>query len=353
MVMKKIFASRIKAARIREGLSLRELSENMSGIVSHNAIKKYEDGIMMPDSKVLLALSKSLHVTTDYFFRQARTSVEQIEFRKKSRLGVKQLNSIKAKSIDIIDRYIELEEYLSISHSFSNPLARMIIRNGEDVEDAAEKLLQTWKLGLNAIPVVVDVLEDNGVKVIEFDAVPAFDGLSGFADEKIPVIVINKNFPADRKRLTALHELGHLLLSFDSDLSDKEIERLCTRFAGAILFPRRTFFMEIGRKRNKDISISELKGYKEMYGISIQAIMARARDLGVISQSRYVNFCIWINQSEHLKKEIDYEYIGHEHSSRFMQLLYRATSEEVVSLSKAASLANQKLAEFREGYIAI
>jgi len=351
--MKKIFASRIKAARVREGLSLRELSERMDGIVSHNAIKKYEDGIMLPDSKVLLALSKSLHVTTDYFFRESGTSVDQIEFRKKSRLGVKQLNSIKARSIDIIDRYLELEEYLNISHSFSNPLARMIIRNGEDVEIAAEKLLQAWKLGLNAIPVVVDVLEDNGVKVIEFDGVLDFDGLSGFADGKIPVIVINKNFPADRKRLTSLHELGHLLLNFDSDLSDKDVERLSTRFAGAILFPRRTFFMEIGHKRNKDISISELKGYKELYGLSIQAIMARARDLGVISQSQYVGFCIRVNQSEHLKKEIDCAYIGHEHSSRFMQLLYRATSEEIISLSKAASLANQKLAEFREGYIAL
>jgi hypothetical protein len=33
--------------------------------------------------------------------------------------------------------------------------------------------------------------------------------------------------------------------------------------------------------------------------------------------------------------------------------LYRATSEEVISMSKAANLANQKLATFRDEFIAI
>ena len=45
-----------------------------------------------------------------------------------------------------------------------------------------------------------------------------FDGLSGWAG-KIPVVVVNRRFPADRKRLTALHELAHLLLEFAQDRS--------------------------------------------------------------------------------------------------------------------------------------
>ncbi len=78
----------------------------------------------------------------------------------------------------------------------------------------------------------------------------AFDGLSGWADERIPIIVVNKYFTIERKRFTALHELGHLLLNFAEELDPKFIEKLCQRFAGAILIPRETFFNELGDYRS-------------------------------------------------------------------------------------------------------
>ena len=46
------------------------------------------------------------------------------------------------------------------------------------------------------------------------------------------------------------------------------------------------------------------------------------------------------------------EYLGRESSNRFMQLLYRATSEELISKSRAAEIANMKLADYREAYLA-
>jgi predicted HTH domain antitoxin len=44
------------------------------------------------------------------------------------------------------------------------------------------------------------------------------------------------------------------------------------------------------------------------------------------------------------------EYLGVEESNRFQQLLYKALLEEKISMSKAAELNNQTLAEFRKGY---
>ena len=66
--MKDIVAKRIKSARVMAGLSLRELSKIMEPSVSYNAIAKYENAEMMPDSKVLIALSQALRVKPDYFF---------------------------------------------------------------------------------------------------------------------------------------------------------------------------------------------------------------------------------------------------------------------------------------------
>lgn len=351
--MKDIIGKRIKSARNLAGFSLRELSDRMEGVVSHNAIKKYEMGIMMPDSKVLLALATALNVKTDYFFRPYEVSIENIEFRKKSKLLVKEANSIKEKITDSISNYIELEQFLNLTSVFINPLQGNLISTGEDVEEAVNTLLNCWKLGFNALPNVVELLEDKGIKVIEIDDNEFFDGLSGWANNNIPVIVINKNFPVDRKRLTALHELAHLLLVFNENIDQKEKEKLCYRFAGAMLIPKETFIQEIGFSR-KDISIPELIAIKETYGISIQAVMARAKNLGIITEERFIKFRFWLNQDDNRRKEIGLgEYAGKENSTRFKKLLYRATSEELISMSKAANLANQKLASFRDEFIQV
>ncbi|UKJ06148.1 helix-turn-helix domain-containing protein [Solitalea lacus] len=351
--MKDIIAKRIKSARTLSGLSLRELSEKMHGVVSHNAITKYEQGLMMPDSKVLLALAHALSVKPDYFFRPYTVNIENIEFRKKSKLPKKEVSAIKEKVTDSIAKYIELEQFLNISSNFINPIKNIIIKDGDDVEKAVDSLLTHWKIGFNALPNVIELLEDKEIKVIELDADENFDGLSGWANDSVPVIVINTNFSIERKRFTALHELGHLLLSFQSDLDQKLIEKLCHRFAGAMLIPKETVFHELGESRKK-ISLSELIAIKETYGISIQATMARARDLKIIGNDRYIQFCISVNRNENLKKEIGFgQYVGKEKSSRFKQLLYRATAEEIISMSKAANLANQKLATFRDEFIEI
>lgn len=48
-----------------------------------------------------------------------------------------------------------------------------------------------------------------------------------------------------------------------------------------------------------------------------------------------------------------YHYEGQEKSSRFHQLIFRALGEELISMSKAASLNNQKLAEFQTEYLMV
>jgi len=352
--MKAQVGHRIKSARMLAGLSLRELSNGLNGIVSHNAISKYEKGEMMPDSKVLIALSKALDVKTDYFLRPQIVEISNIEFRKRGSLTVKKTNSIKENIKDNIERYIELETFLNFENSFVNPIKDIIIKNTEDLEKAVETLLHYWDLGINALPNVIEILEDNDIKVVEINADEKFDGLSGWANKEIPIIVINKNFSVERKRFTALHELGHLLLNIDSEaFTHKEIEKFCNIFAGAMLLPKETVFKELGERRSS-VSLNELIYIKESYGISIQAIMARAKGLGIISNDQYIRFRIWINSNENHKKEIGYgEYKGVEHSSRFKQLLYRATAEEIISMSKAASLSNIKLAQFRDEFMAI
>ena len=342
-----VFSQRLKSARLRAGLSLKALSALTEGKLSHNAIHKYEQGKMQPDSENLLVLAKALGLKPGYFFRPVRYEVGQVCFRKSYKLGKKKEASIQEEVREKVERYLEIEEFLGIETTFHNPIRNAGINSPKDVEDLVETLLHVWDLGLNAIPNVIALLEDKEVKVLELEADGAFDGLSGWVNDSIPVIVLNRAFTMERKRFTALHELGHLLLDFREGMDRKAREKCCHRFAAAMLMPRPTFLQELGAHRQA-VSMAELIAMKEKYGISVQAVMHRALDLGVISHSAFVAFRKRIAGNGEEKGLGAYP--GKEGSVRFQQLVYRAVAEQVISIGKGAELAQQRVAEFRENY---
>ena len=90
--MENVFGKRLANARKIRCLSQRELCTVMGGIVSSNAIAKYETGRMLPSSSILIALSRALNMEIDYFFRPFifQIDADKFEFRKKSSLGKKQ-----------------------------------------------------------------------------------------------------------------------------------------------------------------------------------------------------------------------------------------------------------------------
>ncbi len=346
MELKSIFAKRLAQARKMRGLSLRELSQEVEGVVSYAALHKYEKAEMLPGSDVLVALARALKQSADFFFRPQTVSLQKVEFRKRATMLVKQKEAVMEQARDFFERYLEVEQLLGLDVGFNNPLAAMVICAPEDIEAAAEKLRQEWDLGGGALPNVLELLEERQVKVYDLEAPDKFDGLSGWAGE-IPVVVVNRRFPADRKRLTALHELAHLILEFSKGrFTPREIERTCHAFAGAALMPRDVFLARFGGKRDA-VSWNELFELKRDFGISIAAIMARARNLGLVTEEYYVLFNVALNRRGWRNPE-PVQFEGQEQSNRFEQLLFRAACSELVSLSKAASLAGKPLAAFRD-----
>lgn len=349
--MENLFASRLISARKMAGMSLQDLADKLGNVVTKQSLSKYEQGQMKPDSDFLIQIAKALHVTVDYFFRDTKIKLEGIEFRKKVKLSKVEEEIIKEKTIDYLERYFELERLLNLDPSFKQPIKNRQIQGLEDIEIAAEELREEWALGLDPIPNIIKMLEDKHIKVFEIEASLDFDGFSAFISGKIPVIVVNKSFDTVRRRFTALHELAHLILNFDAINDEKEKEKLCHAFAGAFLIPRKSFIEKFNFQRTH-ISLEELVFVKEYYGISIQAIMARAKNLNVINDYYYKNFNIQFNVRGYKKNEPG-NYQGEEKSSRFQQLLYRAAAEEVISLSKAAALINISLSEFRKTFIVL
>lgn len=334
------FAERLKSARKMKGLSLQELADGLPMSISKQALHKYESGAMRPTGEVLIALAKELEVKPDYFMREP-LELGAVAFRKKAKLPAKEAESIKEKVKEFLERYIEVETLLHIKTRFNNPIKNIHIDAVEQVEKAALKLIKEWNLGYDPIPNVIEMLENNGIRVIEIDAAEGFDGLSAYVSD-IPVVVINKNFTVERKRFTALHELGHLVLNIEKDADN---ERICHAFAGALLLPDDSLEKLIGDKRN-NIAPGELVSIKEQFGISVQAIIMRAQLKGIIDENAAKRF--WRSMAGNKKEDGLGSFSGNEKSYRFEHLVFRLAAEDVVSLSKAANLAGIKLAEFRE-----
>lgn len=343
----KIFATRLSQARKICKLSLRELAERMDGLVSYNALHKYENQEMMPDGAVLVKLCEVLGRPVDFFFRPASVSLGNIEFRKKSSLSAREIESLKEKSADFFERYLEVESILGISSRFVNPLSGLVIKDHDDVEAAAASIRISWNLGEDPLPSVISLLEEKHIKLLECECPDGCDGFSGVADEVL-VVVLNKSSPSDRKRLTALHELGHLVLRFDPSLSHTKIEKLCHDFAGALLIPRNVFAEVFGGRRSGSTT-KELVAIKQRWGISCAAIMMRAEKLGLISSSSLSRFFILWRKWGYAIREPG-ELANREWSDRFECLIHRAVSADLISISKAASLSGKPLKEFRDSY---
>jgi Zn-dependent peptidase ImmA (M78 family) len=341
------FSNRLKSARKIKGYSLQDLSDAMDGRWNKQFLNRLELGEAMPDALTLSALCDALGLNLDYFYKEAQIEIKDIEFRKLKKLPTKEQEKVIHQTMEVIERYIELENHLCLDQTPHFQVKKVLVNNGEEVEEAAIQFRKDLSLGNDAIFKVVELLENVNIKVIQQTFDPSFSGISTVINNDIMVIFLNNHeaIPIVRRRFTALHELGHLYLDLDH-LDDKVAEKLCDRFASAMLLPIEKVKAYFGERRTQ-ILIKELQLLASDFGISMAAILYRCMDLGIITPSYHKYYMINYNRWNTKQKEFDV-FTNEEKSDRFLQLLLRAVAEEVITMSKAAALNNQKLGDFRD-----
>lgn len=342
--MDNTFAQRLVNARKIRCMSQRELSNALQGQISPTAIEKYEKGLMMPSSAVLIMLSKALNMKLDYFFRPFTVAIDtsKFEFRKYSSMGAKKVESVKYMVCAEIEKYLEIESLLGISTAFSLDYSNIMVEGENEAKLLAMRFRDNMNIGSDAIVSAVELLESCGIKIIEIDHDAKFSGTCNKAGQ-IPVIVINRNMTSERKRITIFHELGHLLMHCVEGVDD---EKMCTIFASEVLIPSDKFISILGASRH-DISLIELQAIQREYGISVDALMAKAAQLNIITQRRYTSYYKKKNAVPLFKEAVDASHYPMEHTNRFERLVYRALASEVISYSKAAALLDLSVDEVR------
>jgi Zn-dependent peptidase ImmA (M78 family)/DNA-binding XRE family transcriptional regulator len=342
-----MIADRIKLARRKAGLSLRDLSAAMDDLVTAQAIGKYERGEDVPSPRVLAALAKALGVSQIYLLDTQGIELTGVRFRTKANTTVRDRAQVESEVLGWIERYLQIELTLYLdSAKWQCPIdPPRQLHEVNDAEQLAKDVREEWKLGIDPVPNMTELLEEKGLKVL---TVPLPLHVSGFTclvgrgehQPEIPVIVVNNQFSLERRRLTLAHELAHRLIEVDS-LNNKDEEKAATLFAGAFLMPREHLLRDVGKHRNA-LGYKELIDLKRLYRVSGAALLMRLRQLNVISESTLIYIFQttargWRTQEP---EELEDEKVRGqlEQALRFERLCYRALAEELIPLAKAAEL---------------
>jgi len=342
------FGNRLKSARIIAGLSQDDLVKRINGIVKKTALAKYERGEMLPKPAVVEQIALALNQPVDFFFKPITLEFNDGNYRAKSSMGIKDENSLRQQIFLEVERYLELEKLAGAEVQFEPPFPGVIIRGKRDIEIYAIELRRRWGLGMQPIGSVMTLLESQGIRVIDLETdCNTFEGYSTMVNLKIPVIAIRAHSTTERRRFTALHELAHLIFTFEAKAGSKETERLCHGFAGAMLLPQPVFIETYGAHRTRFLQ-RELDLVKDKYGISAYAFVMRAVNLGVLHPNYLPPLKKYVT-SDIMEKHIGANQAT-DRATRFETLLLKALYENCITINKGAQLSGLPPDEFIKIY---
>ncbi|SKA28005.1 Zn-dependent peptidase ImmA, M78 family [Enhydrobacter aerosaccus] len=346
-----MFGDRLQLARKKAGLSLRGLSDAMGGQVTPQALGKYERGEMMPGSTVLIALTKALDISMEFLAAPLEVRLGAIDFRKKSGTSARDRAHVEALVLERVERYLLVEEVLELkSAAWEPPFAPKQISTLEAAEALAMDLRSVWKLGIDPIPDVTELLEEKGIKVMHLELPDSVSGLTCMIERDgvaaVPVVVVNAHHGIERRRLTLIHELAHRLMIVEGI----DEEKAANRFASAFLMPAPHVRDQVGKHR-AGFGVAELMVTKKIYAVSAAALLVRFRDLEIITQQTMVyafqSFArTWRKTEPQPIATADDQ--PREQPQRFQRLCYRALAEGLITISKAAELLRKPVAAIDE-----
>lgn len=325
---------RIKLARKKNMMSMDQLARFAD--VSKMAISKYESNKDIPSSSVLIKLAQALNVSIEFLLRPERERIQLIAYRKHASLKVKEEEAILAQVQDWLERYLDVDELIEgIREKPDCPSYR--VERVEQIEGYVLDLRQKWNLGQDAIDNIVELLEDKGIRVGLVSGVDDFDACTLWYNDE-PVLVTKANLSGDRQRFNLAHELGHLVLQISPDLDE---EKCAHRFAAAFLIPAETIRRELGEKRFS-LDPNELYILKKEYGISMQALIYRAKDLGIINESSAARIFRRFAAAGWRKIEPG-EPIPAEIPNKMKRMIYRGLAEDLISPARAEELLGERI----------
>lgn len=165
---------------------------------------------------------------------------------------------------------------------------------GGDAAEAARAVRAAWRVPSGPIPNLLALIEAVGVIVVvrtlhtrDQDAFSTWPS----SGSRPPIMILNEGLPGDRQRWTMAHELGHLVLHL---FPDDDQEKQADTFASELLAPAEEIAPQLAGLSLRDFP--RLLMLKAQWGMSVAALIRRAKDLDLITDRTYRSFQIKLSE---------------------------------------------------------
>lgn len=283
--------ARLAQARRISKMSKADLHRKVG--VSAAAIGQYERGEVRPRAETVAALATALGVPPGFFALgrpRVQVDIAEASFRRLRSTTVTQQQQATA----YVEQAWELSCYLEESVEFPDlDLPTWAQVDSSDVPDpvtAARAMRQYWMLGTVPINHLVYELEQHGILTVFFSmkedlALDEKSRIDAFSTTALPrpMIVLTPDKANDvmRHRFSAAHELGHIVLHHGRQGTDSQLERQADMFAAEFLTPRDAIRDQLPRR----INFNRYDELSQLWGVSINSLIFRSRELDLISES--------------------------------------------------------------------
>ena len=337
-----MIGKRLQQLRLARNLSLEALATKMGGMVTKQAIWKYENGKANPSPSVLSKLASALGVNASHLLTEPSVRVEFIAYRKSAYLLEKDRQVLKSSIEEALENRVKVMDLVGQSDAPKIPIKAFPVDRIEDAEEAAEKMRMEWQLGSAPIHNATATLEENSICVMSVEANEDFEGISALVYDnedrlKTAALVTRSNIAGERQRLNLTHELGHLVLDVSEGVDE---ERAAFRFGAAFLAPATRIHQEVGEKRAL-VQLQEFLFLKRQFGLSIQALIHRLLDLNIINDSYHSQWFARINKYGWKKEEPEER--PFEESYWLERSLLRLVAEGVMGKREAESILGKEI----------
>lgn len=281
---------RLRKARIYRGLNVGELADKIE--CQRQTVSMYENGKSKPnDDEIIKRISKELGFPYKFFIEdETKLNIGTTYFRALLTTNKKYRMEQIQKMEFVAQIYSFLQEYISF------PMSKLPDFSECSPEEAARLLRNEWELGDKPIDNIIYEVEQHGIIVTSFSTttndIDAFSQFINVENNSMYIIGYSNNkTSASRLHFDIAHELGHICLhewSQDVEALDrdefKEKENEANRFASAFLMPESSFRCDAERGA---LSIPYYTQLKRKWKVSIQAMIRRSYNLGIIEYDEY------------------------------------------------------------------
>ncbi len=377
---------------IRETKQITQESAAVALGISRTAIALVESGSRTINTVQLEKLAKFYGRDVGDFFvsekEHDRVAVA-VSFRIKEELKQKISKTMLDTHIKLLKEYSQLEKLLSLDSKFKHPV-KYDLPEPKNVWEAiefgqkiAENERQRLQLGTRPIKDIAELLEIQGVRVLDIDMDEDISGIF-MGDDQIGLsILVNPKHHASRHAFTLAHEYCHVLvdrsrafLVSNIQAGKDLVEIRANAFAAAFLLPKagveeffqslgktgstRTYLSIAGAGKEKphiaeqrrsakavEIQLYDVVHLQHHYGVSWDAVVYRLQNLGIISKDECHDLLSKKEEANTLRRIINVKladsaaerkFESHDFAVRFFCLGIDAYRQDIISLKRLEEL---------------